>query len=31
VVRLAGCGHLAFVTHAERVAAEVRSFLASEE
>lgn len=26
-VRLDGCGHLAFVTHAERVAAEVRDFL----
>jgi pimeloyl-ACP methyl ester carboxylesterase len=28
-VRLGGCGHLAFVTHPERLAAEVRSFLAS--
>jgi 3-oxoadipate enol-lactonase len=27
VVQLAGCGHLAFVTQPERVAAEVRSFL----
>jgi 3-oxoadipate enol-lactonase len=30
-VRLGGCGHLGFVTHPERVAAEVRSFLVSEE
>jgi pimeloyl-ACP methyl ester carboxylesterase len=30
-VRLAGCGHLAFVTHPERVATEARSFLAGEE
>jgi hypothetical protein len=28
-VRLAGCGHLAFVTHPERVAREVRQFLAN--
>jgi 3-oxoadipate enol-lactonase len=28
-VRLGGCGHLAFVTHPERVAAEARSFLAA--
>jgi pimeloyl-ACP methyl ester carboxylesterase len=28
-VRLSGCGHLAFVTQPERVAAEVRSFLAA--
>jgi pimeloyl-ACP methyl ester carboxylesterase len=27
LVRLPGCGHLAFVTHAERVAAEVKRFL----
>jgi pimeloyl-ACP methyl ester carboxylesterase len=29
-VRLGGCGHLAFVTHPERLAAETRSFLARE-
>jgi 3-oxoadipate enol-lactonase len=29
-VRLGGCGHLAFVTHPERLAAEARSFLRSE-
>jgi 3-oxoadipate enol-lactonase len=28
-VRLAGCGHLAFVTHPERVAREVRQFLSN--
>jgi pimeloyl-ACP methyl ester carboxylesterase len=28
-VRLAGCGHLAFVTHPERIGTEVHSFLAS--
>jgi pimeloyl-ACP methyl ester carboxylesterase len=27
-VRIGGCGHLAFVTHPDRLAAEVRSFLA---
>jgi pimeloyl-ACP methyl ester carboxylesterase len=30
-LRLGGCGHLACVTHPERVAAEVRSFLSAEE
>jgi pimeloyl-ACP methyl ester carboxylesterase len=30
-VRLGGCGHLAFVTHPDRLAAEVRSFLARED
>jgi len=30
-VRLGGCGHVAFVTHPERLAAEARSFLASED
>jgi pimeloyl-ACP methyl ester carboxylesterase len=29
-VRLPGCGHLAFVTHPERVAAEAREFLAGD-
>jgi pimeloyl-ACP methyl ester carboxylesterase len=28
-VRIGGCGHLAFVTHPERLAVEVRSFLAA--
>jgi pimeloyl-ACP methyl ester carboxylesterase len=28
-VRIGGCGHLAFVTHPDRLAAEVRSFLAT--
>jgi pimeloyl-ACP methyl ester carboxylesterase len=28
-VQIGGCGHLAFVTHPERLAAEVRSFLAT--
>jgi pimeloyl-ACP methyl ester carboxylesterase len=30
VCRLAGCGHLAFITHPQRVAAEVRRFVRSE-